>query len=184
MKTTALSIAALLCVSLSYAQEKNLRANILPTAYGSFGNIQTESSNKPGLGSATASNIQFKQSSFKTSDGGTATFVNFNTKPSKAPVKIIPTAESTTKTEGLKVLVYPNPTTSEINIVIQEGQTKLQSDSYIARIKNLMGQNIYEQKFEGKQLRVDASSFAKGFFLVEVSTTDGKLCHTEKVVIQ
>src|ERR1035437_1176217 len=109
MKVTTLSIAALLCVSLSYAQEKNINNNILPTSFGSFGTIklegQTESEVKPDkVTSVDVKDMQYKHSSIKTSDGGTATFVKFNTKKIQAlavpPVKKSPipnTAKNTNK---------------------------------------------------------------------------------------
>jgi len=81
--------------------------------------------------------------------------------------------------DNIKMSVFPNPARNEINIKITGTREK-----YLLRIKNLMGQSIYEQQFSEKQMKIDSSQFPKGFFLVEVSTIEDTACRTEKVVIQ
>jgi hypothetical protein len=74
------------------------------------------------------------------------------------------------------MLIYPNPAKKEINIEVTDGK-------YVARIKNSLGQEIFQQQFT-KQLKIDSSQFPKGLYLVEVCIAEGKSCHTEKIIIQ
>lgn len=92
--------------------------------------------------------------------------------------------------EQIKFKVYPNPAKREINIELPEASPKdslrrsqKSEGKYIVRIKNSVGQKIYEQKFQ-KKLVLNTSGFKQGIYLIEVCTLENVVCHTEKVVIE
>jgi len=85
--------------------------------------------------------------------------------------------------QGLKFKIYPNPAKKEINIEVAGDKGKASSEKYIVRIKSSIGQEMFQQQFT-KQVKIDTSQFPKGLCMVEVCTSEGKLCHTEKVVLQ
>ncbi|MBI4945621.1 MAG: T9SS type A sorting domain-containing protein [Bacteroidetes bacterium] len=93
---------------------------------------------------------------------------------------------------GLKFKVYPNPAKREINIELTASpQPSPKERGFVARVKNSLGQNIFEQKFE-KELKINTSDFRKGIYFVEVCDLtpnpspggEGRLCHTEKIVLE
>lgn len=172
MKTSLLIFGASITLSC-FGQEGNTRIKTLETKHGSFAKFTPQYA-ESGQGSSEA---RYTLSTVKTSDGGTATFMNFNSNKVTPSIKKI-------KEEIFKMSVYPNPATAEINIKIIDEKNVVNGETYLVRIKNLFGQNIHEERFTGKQLQIDASSFAKGFFLVEISTSTGRICNTQKVVIQ
>jgi hypothetical protein len=86
-------------------------------------------------------------------------------------------------TAGLKFNVFPNPAKKEINIKAAGDKGQVASEKYIVKIKNSLGQNIFEQKFE-KVLKINTSNFKQGIYFVEVCTSEGEVCHTEKVIIE
>lgn len=81
--------------------------------------------------------------------------------------------------QGLKFKVYPNPARAEINIDVEEKENK----EYIAKVYNSVGAKIIEQKFT-KQTKISTANFSKGIYQVQVCNKDGKICHTEKVLIE
>ena len=84
----------------------------------------------------------------------------------------------------LKFKVYPNPAKKELNIEVTTSPQPSQKErGFLARVKNSLGQSIFEQKFE-KALKINTSGFKQGIYFVEVCTSEGKLCHTEKVVVE
>jgi fimbrial isopeptide formation D2 family protein len=85
--------------------------------------------------------------------------------------------------QNSSIRIYPNPTMSELNIKANFDKQQVVSEKYIVSIKNIFGQEIYKKDFV-KQLKIDISGFPKGLFLVEVCTSEGEVCHTEKVVIE
>ena len=85
--------------------------------------------------------------------------------------------------QGLKFKIFPNPAKSELNIDVIKNVGQGVNEKYIVRIKSSIGQEIFQQQFT-LQLKIDVSKFPKGLCLVEVCTSEGKLCHTEKIVIQ
>ncbi|MBI4946475.1 MAG: T9SS type A sorting domain-containing protein [Bacteroidetes bacterium] len=85
---------------------------------------------------------------------------------------------------GLKFKVFPNPAKREINIELTASPHPSPKErGFVARIKNSLGQNIFEQKFE-KELKINTFDFRKGIYFVEVCTVEGEVCHMEKVIIQ
>ncbi|MBI4930637.1 MAG: T9SS type A sorting domain-containing protein [Bacteroidetes bacterium] len=80
-------------------------------------------------------------------------------------------------TGQIKFKVFPNPAKNNITIETEENK------NFIARITNPLGQKVAEKKFE-KRIEVDVSGFGKGLFLVEVTTSEGRCCNVQKVVIQ
>jgi hypothetical protein len=80
---------------------------------------------------------------------------------------------------SLKFKVYPNPAKAEININVEGADNK----EYIARIYNSIGAKITEQKFS-KQTKISTAGFSKGNYQVQVCNSDGKVCYTEKVILQ
>ncbi|MBI4931198.1 MAG: T9SS type A sorting domain-containing protein [Bacteroidetes bacterium] len=82
------------------------------------------------------------------------------------------------QTKSLKFKVYPNPAKGEINIEAEGKETK----NYITRIYNSVGVKIVEQKFV-KQTKISTSDFSKGIYQVQVCDKDGKICYTEKIVL-
>jgi hypothetical protein len=75
--------------------------------------------------------------------------------------------------------VYPNPTSTELKIFIDEKQNK----EYVLKIYNSIGNKILERNFS-KQTNINTSSFSKGIYQVQICDGNGKYCHTEKVVLQ
>ncbi|MBI4945625.1 MAG: PKD domain-containing protein [Bacteroidetes bacterium] len=88
--------------------------------------------------------------------------------------------------------VFPNPAKREINIELTASpQPSPKERGFVARVKNALGQNIFEQKFE-KELKINTSAFKQGIYFVEVCDLtpnpspggEGRLCHTEKIVLE
>jgi len=85
--------------------------------------------------------------------------------------------------------VFPNPARKEINIVISDQRSvssqQLTTDrkEFIARIKNSIGQEIFQKQFS-TQLKIDASQFSKGLFLIEVCTSEGNICHMKILIVE
>ena len=99
------------------------------------------------------------------------------------PIPLTMVAVNNLQMQNLKFKVFPNPAKKELNVEIQNEIEKNTNKKYIVRIKNSAGQEIFRKDFS-KQLKIDTSQFQKGFFLAEVCTAEGKVCHTEKVVIE
>ena len=79
----------------------------------------------------------------------------------------------------LKFKVFPNPAREEININVDGEDSK----EYMLIIYNSVGARITEQKFS-KQTKISTADFSKGIYQVQVCDKDGKVCHTEKVIIE
>ncbi|MBI4947671.1 MAG: T9SS type A sorting domain-containing protein [Bacteroidetes bacterium] len=103
--------------------------------------------------------------------------------PGKLITMTLPYAVNEVSSNSLKFKVFPNPAKREINIQVISDKPTANSEKYIARIKNALGQNIFEQKFE-KELKINTSAFKQGIYFVEVCTAEGVVCHTEKVVLE
>lgn len=71
-----------------------------------------------------------------------------------------------------KMLVYPNPASSFVNIYLGD---KLNGTSMDVRLYNHIGQLMLQKKFDGSsnQLTLDVSNLAKGSYLVEISGDGG-----------
>ena len=70
------------------------------------------------------------------------------------------------------ILLYPNPTESQINIEA-EGLQHI-------RVFNLTGQEVVGQKAEGDHAVIDLSNEPKGCYFIEVTTDHG--CSTTKII--
>ena len=81
--------------------------------------------------------------------------------------------------QGLKFKVYPNPAKEELNILVDETENK----NYVLKIYSNTGDKVLERKIS-KQININTSGFSKGVYQVQVCDTNGKYCHSEKVVIQ
>jgi hypothetical protein len=90
-----------------------------------------------------------------------------------------PNSGINTFSQNLKFKVFPNPATSEINITVEGTENK----EYLAVIYNSVGVKVNKKKFT-KQTKISTASFSKGIYQVQVCDTDGKICHTEKVVLE
>ena len=78
-----------------------------------------------------------------------------------------------------KFTIYPNPSSDFINI-----QTSESNESMKITIFDLSGKAIYSaQKSSVDYMMVDVSDFAKGMYLVQVST-DLEILETQKLVIE
>lgn len=170
-----LFITVMLSVSFCFAQQRTAKGEVLVTTVGSFGGVNNASSERSGR---DATQMEYKQTTTKTKDGGTATLIKFITETEPENLKA---ENKKIVSEALAFSVYPNPARSEINIKVTGNAA---SDKYIVRIKNLVGQNIFEQPFNDKQLKIDVSAFPRGFFLVNVCDEKGTKCHTQKLMIE
>lgn len=164
---TFFSIALSLSTCFCIAQQRKATVSVTQTAFGSFGKSMPQSGKV----------IEPLPAQKKTADGGKATMVKFNSKKPKVPKE----EKKKINEEALVFSVYPNPAHSEINIKVIGIAP---NDKYIVRIKNLVGQNIFEQPFNDKQLKINVSAFPRGFFLVNVCDEKGTKCHTQKLMIQ
>lgn len=80
-----------------------------------------------------------------------------------------------------KVEVYPNPAGEKLNISLEGSSWE---GTYIVRIKNLLGQSIFSGQFNKTKIQIDTAKMPKGFFLLEISTEDGKIYNVKKVILQ
>lgn len=80
---------------------------------------------------------------------------------------------------SLKFKVYPNPARNEITISVNDDVAQ----DFVLKVTSNLGQVVVKQKFN-KELKIDTSKFPKDFYLVEVCTAEGVVCHTEKVIIE
>ena len=87
-----------------------------------------------------------------------------------------------------KVLVYPNPAKKEITVEMADVRGQRAEGKYIVRIKNSLGQEIFSAPFSsgrvGDGLKINTAVFKKGICFVEICTADGKICHSEKIILQ
>jgi len=78
------------------------------------------------------------------------------------------------------VLLYPNPATHLVNISIQNSNESLKS----VVIYDMLGKNIKTiSNISSNQIGIDVVSFAKGVYLVEI-TSENHLKLIEKLIIQ
>lgn len=82
-------------------------------------------------------------------------------------------------TGQIKFKVFPNPTKAEININVEVEENK----EYVVIIYNSAGARIKEQTFS-KQTKISTAGFSKGIYQIQVCDKDGKICHTEKIVLE
>ena len=172
MKTTFLLIA-LLPFFICSAQERSIKKDIIPTAYGSFGTMKMESQTEGKT--ASAGEAQFTHSSVKTSDGGTATFINFNTKstPEKpGSQKTIPNVAS--------VSVYPNPTNGQMTIKYFIPKNE---EAEFA-IYDMAGKKLsaYRLTGENNQLTISESDLHAGIYFYNV-ISNGQIVKQDKIVV-
>ena len=190
MKTTTLSLATLLCVSLSYAGNNDLNKNTLSTPCGSFGTMKVEGQIQSDVNDRAASgasaNIEYKHSSFKTSDGGTISFVKFNAKKTgtlPVPVKNLPSQEvvkNVNKESASKVSVYPNPTNGEMTIKYFIPKNEKAEFA----IYDLAGKKItsYQLTGESNQIIISEKNLYAGIYFYNV-ISNGKIVKQDKIVI-
>ena len=85
---------------------------------------------------------------------------------------------------NLKFKVYPNPAQNNITVEIDMASGwPGTNNNFIVRIINLLGQQVFEHKFQ-KKIEIDVSTFGKGLLQVEVCEVGRKYCHAEKILIE
>jgi hypothetical protein len=94
------------------------------------------------------------------------------------------TVEMREQKRAIGISCFPNPATSEINIAVEGLNKNVLQELFTVRIKNLTGQNIFEQKIASKMIQLDVTQFPNGFFIVELYDSRGIMLNTQKVVIQ
>ena len=76
-----------------------------------------------------------------------------------------------------KTIVYPNPTTSEINIISEQFELGQMV------ILNALGQIIYRGEVErGLEKKVDLSRYENGLYIIRI--TDGVEKYTQRIMIE
>jgi hypothetical protein len=91
----------------------------------------------------------------------------------------LPYAVKETYGVGIQFKIFPNPAKAELNIRIDEKEKQ----EYVFKIYNSIGNKVLEGKIS-KETIINTSNFSKGIYQVQLCGKDGKLCHTEKVIIQ
>jgi hypothetical protein len=186
MKTTTVFIAVLLSTYLSHAGNNDATKNILQTPCGSFGSAQVKGQVEPNNNAkvtAGASEVQYKHSSFQTSDGGTVSFVKFTTKSSMPVMKNIPHVELPGKInaeETSRVSVYPNPTNGDMTVKYFIPKNEKAEFA----VFDLSGQKItsYILAGENNQLTISERNLTPGIYLYNV-VSNGKIVKQDKIVI-
>ena len=88
-----------------------------------------------------------------------------------------PTDLSVIEKEDGKIILYPNPTSDNLNIYIEN------ADDYdMIKIVNINGELVYEQLVSESLNRVSTANFAKGIYFVQIYSENGIV--TEKIVKQ
>ena len=88
-----------------------------------------------------------------------------------------PTDLSVIEKEDGKIMLYPNPTSDNLNIFIEN------SDDYdVIRIVNINGELVYTQTISESLNQISTYGFAKGIYFVQIYSENGIV--TEKIVKQ
>lgn len=88
-----------------------------------------------------------------------------------------PTDLSVIEKEDGKIILYPNPTSDNLNIYIEN------ADDYdVIRIVNVNGELVYEQTISESLNSISTADFAKGIYFVQIYSDNGIV--TEKIIKQ
>jgi len=77
--------------------------------------------------------------------------------------------------KGFSVSCYPNPTKSNLNILISQPKSGM-----IIKVYDVLGRNLMNVNNEGLITTIDVSSLASGTYFYEVADKNGNLLKTEK----
>jgi len=78
----------------------------------------------------------------------------------------------------MMVDIFPNPTKSILNIILKKNYKDC-----TVKILNIAGKAVVQQLLNNAETKIDISSLASGFYVVEVRNTNGKIIH-KKIVVQ
>ena len=83
---------------------------------------------------------------------------------------------------NLQAILFPNPAKDLLNIQLVSSE-KLTKD-IIVSITNATGQKILHKinTIEKEQIQIDISKFMAGFYIIDLSTTEGFMYHSKFIV--
>ena len=94
--------------------------------------------------------------------------------------EIIPRIRKENKGEKKVFSIYPNPANSVLTISINEKE----QNQYLVRIIDMNGMEVLKKSIESNgDLELDISSLAKGVYISDITTIEGKVEHTEKLIV-
>ena len=81
-----------------------------------------------------------------------------------------------------ELIVYPNPTSGNVNIRLSGEQP----DGYSVSVINIMGQEVYKQNnANGDMLSIETNSFEAGVYIISVAYgEDQSLLHATKLIVE
>jgi hypothetical protein len=81
-----------------------------------------------------------------------------------------------------KIKIYPNP--AHTYVIVNTGNYQLMSD-YSIRIKNMLGQSVFNAKTNEQEFRIDVNNFGGyGIYIVEIIDNSNRVVTTRKIIIQ
>lgn len=93
----------------------------------------------------------------------------------RAEVECVPTS-STNKAELANLAVYPNPTTGQLYLVVDNG------DDIRVEMNDLSGNTIIRNQYKGSMISLDLQAVPKGVYILKVSSEDKT--SVRRVVVQ
>ncbi len=101
------------------------------------------------------------------------------TEPELAGSNELPEEIEEEKSDDFNVMVFPNPVTDKLTIYMVGDNTTKNLSVY-----DITGRNVYTQSITEMFTTLDLQSIARGNYIVTVSQQNGKLLHSEKVVLK
>lgn len=94
-----------------------------------------------------------------------------------SPVPICPVGVSSPDGQNNSIQLYPNPATDRILVAIPKDHSQT-----VIEVFNAIGERVLTQKSNSSQTTFDCSSFARGIYLVKITTATKTL--TQRVVLE
>lgn len=127
--------------------------------------------------------LSFTSTCFSIPSGTEPQFVSTSTGPFNKTGDVIPQDETLEEsTKAVAFSVFPNPATESVYV-----QTSTQEQKeYILQLFDLMGRKVYGRVLPSSNyaiLEVSTGSLASGTYLITISTTDGSVFESRRIVI-
>jgi hypothetical protein len=79
--------------------------------------------------------------------------------------------------EANQPLIYPNPTSNFLNVIMKDGGNKNQ-----VQVTNTIGQEVFSKQFNEGAFSVDMEGFNNGLYFVRITNENGS--YTQRILKQ
>jgi uncharacterized repeat protein (TIGR03803 family) len=91
----------------------------------------------------------------------------------------IPAGINSLRTNTVRIIAYPNPTTGVFNIVIPNENHKFQIEIY-----NILGEKIYKYKIKTDTTQINLDKQSKGIYFYRILNEDGSVAGQGKIMLE